>query len=159
MPPIEPTVVASEPALLVMSPVWAGSCAACSEPDRSVNAGCEMLGTPEVEIALTHSWVPAAMLSVPPSVVALGFGNRPAGRVPDEMFAAFVVSVEQLAATPDKSLHAGCVALGTPEVDIVLIHLWETDARLSMPPSVVAVGFGSWAAATEPDRLENAGCA
>jgi hypothetical protein len=39
---------------------------------RSPQAGCVWLGTPRVEIALIHSWEVAAMLSMPPRVVALG---------------------------------------------------------------------------------------
>ena len=56
------------------------------------------------------------------------------------------------------SLKLGCVALGTPDVEIVLIHFDVTAAKDCTPPSVDAVGFGSCAAATEPEISVNAGC-
>src|SRR6185312_8375293 len=50
--------------------------------------------------------------------------------------------MEQAPEASDKSAHAGCVADGTPSVEIALIHLCETETSDSMPPSVVADGAG-----------------
>jgi hypothetical protein len=60
---------------------------------KSENVGCDVPGTPAVEIELIHRWAVAASDSTPPSVEAVGAGKRPAGKVPEEMFDAFVVSV------------------------------------------------------------------
>ena len=54
LPPIDDTVVAQLPADFVESPVNAGVCEHASEPETSVNAGCESPGTPLVLIVLTH---------------------------------------------------------------------------------------------------------
>jgi hypothetical protein len=79
-----------------------------------------------------------------------GAGSLPAPRVPLEMLEALVASVEQLVAAFDRSPQAGCVAAGTPAVEIALIHLWDAEARDSMPPRVEAVGVGSCAAGSVP---------
>src|SRR3984885_4288898 len=57
--------------------------------------------------------------------------------------------------TSDRSLLAGCVALGTPLVEMVLIHLWLTEAMDSMPPRVELDGLGKSA----PTRARNVGAA
>ena len=57
-----------------------------------------------------------------------------------------------------KSVDAGCVALGIPEVEIWLIHWCDTAASDLMPPSVEEVGFGNCEAATLPLKLLNPGC-
>jgi predicted subunit of tRNA(5-methylaminomethyl-2-thiouridylate) methyltransferase len=44
----------------------------------------------------------------------------------------------------------GCVADGTPDVEIALIHWCAVAASDSTPPSVDALGFGSRAAASVP---------
>ena len=54
----------------------------------------------------------------PPSVEAEGFGSCAAGRVPELMFEAFVVSVVALAASPVISPAAGCADAGTPLVEM-----------------------------------------
>jgi len=64
-----------------------------------------------------------------------------------------------LVAVPEISLKAGCVALGTPEVEIVLIHLLVTAAKLSIPPRVEADGFGNWAPVAVPLMSVKAGWA
>lgn len=56
------------------------------------------------------------------------------------------------------SVNAGCVAEGTPEVEIVLIHLDVVDARDCTPPNVEAVGFGNCVAAIVPEISLKAGC-
>ena len=54
-PPFNATVVVAQlPALVVVSPVKAGSWLHVAEPDRSLNAGCVAAGTPAVEIVLIH---------------------------------------------------------------------------------------------------------
>jgi hypothetical protein len=58
--------------------------------------------------------------------------------------------VEQELAAFERSPQAGCVAAGTPAVEIALIHLWDAEARDSMPPRVEAVGVGSCAAGSVP---------
>src|ERR1700747_1285532 len=54
LPPIDDTVVAQLPADFVESPVKAGVCEHAREPETSVNAGCDVLGTPLVLIAFTN---------------------------------------------------------------------------------------------------------
>jgi hypothetical protein len=66
------------------------------------------------------------------------------------MLDAFVESVEQELAALERSAHAGCVADGTPAVDIALIHWWLVAAKDSTPPSVDAVGVGRFAAGSVP---------
>src|SRR6266567_314830 len=68
--------------------------------------------------------------------------NRPAASVPLEILLATVVSVKHEAAAFERSPHAGCVAEGTPEVEIALIHLEVVAASDWIPPSVVAEGLG-----------------
>jgi hypothetical protein len=75
-----------------------------------------------------------------------GAGSLPAPSVPLEMLEALVASVEQELAAFERSPQAGCVAAGTPAVEIALIHLWDAEAKDSMPPRVEAVGVGSCAA-------------
>src|ERR1700690_4076402 len=79
-----------------------------------------------------------------------GAGSLPAPSVPLEMLEALVASVEQELAAFERSPQAGCVAAGTPAVEIALIHLWDAEARDSMPPRVEAVGVGSCAAGSVP---------
>src|SRR6266567_9523057 len=67
----------------------------------------------------------AANDCTPPKVVALGFGNCEAATVP-------VMSAK-----------AGCDPVGTPEVEIELIHWCEIAANDCTPPSVDELGFGS----------------
>ncbi len=97
---------------------------------RSAAAGCVAAGAPPVEIVLIHKWLTAASDLTPPSVDAVGAGNRAAGTEPVARLLAFVASVLQLAAESDRSAQAGRVAEGTPEVEIVFIQLCETAARL-----------------------------
>ena len=52
-----------------------GHWAAVIDPLMSVNAGCEAVATPLVEMARIHWLDTAAKLSMPPSVVAEGFGR------------------------------------------------------------------------------------
>lgn len=58
---------------------------------------------------------------------------------------------------PEISVKFGCVALGTPDVDIVLIHFDVTAARLWTHPIVDADGFGHCVAANVPLMSVNAG--
>jgi hypothetical protein len=59
----------------------------------------------------------------------------------DAIVEASVGSVLQVDTESLRSPQAGCVALGTPEVEIALIHLCEAAASDSTPPKVVAEGF------------------
>jgi hypothetical protein len=52
-----------------------------AELDRSPQAGCAPLGTPEVEIELIQMCAEAAKDSMPPSVEAVGDGIAEAGNV------------------------------------------------------------------------------
>ena len=63
------------------------------------------------------------------------------GKVPDKSPAAKVLMVHPPAES-ERSPQAGCVALGTPLVEMVLIHLCDTEASDSMPPRVEAAGLG-----------------
>ena len=54
---------------------------------------------------------------------------------------------------PEISDAAGCVAEGTPDVEMVLIHLLATVASDCTPPSVEEVGFGSLAAPSVPEEI------
>ena len=118
--------------------------------DRSLQAGCACVGTPLVEMPVRKSCVMAASDSTPPSVDAEGFGRRPAGSVPLDIFAAFVVSVVAEVASPETSEAAGCDACGTPPVDIESMKLCDTAARDWVPPRVDDEGFGSRAAGRVP---------
>ncbi len=69
-------------------------------------------------------------------------GNRAAGKVPDAIFPAFVVSTEQDAAAPAKSLQDGCDACGAPEFEMLSSQLWAAGARLSIPPKLLELGSG-----------------
>ena len=60
-------------------------------------------------------------------------------------------------ALPLMSVNAGCVALGTPEVEMVLIHFEVTATKLSIPPNVEADGFGNCAPVATPEMSVNAG--
>ena len=48
-----------------------------------------------------------------------------------------------------RSAAAGCVRLGTPLVEIVLIHLCDAEAMLCTPPNVELEGFGKSAPTSE----------
>jgi hypothetical protein len=58
------------------------------------------------------------------------------------MLAAFVVSVEQEGATPDKSAQVGCEACGAPDVEMLSSQLCTTGAKLSTPPRTDGAGAG-----------------
>jgi hypothetical protein len=83
------------------------------------------------------------MDSIPPKVLADGLGNRAAGRVPELMFVAFVVSVEHDAAAFERSPQAGWDWWGAPVVEMLSIQLCEAAAMDSIPPKVLAEGFGN----------------
>ena len=68
-------VVAQSPAVVVVSPVRAGSWAHVIEPVRSENAGCAVPGTPKVLMLLINLWEVAVIDSIPPRVVAEGNGR------------------------------------------------------------------------------------
>ena len=74
----------------------------------------------------------------------------------DAIVEASVGSVLQVVTASLRSPQAGCVAPGTPEVEIVLIHRCETAASDSTPPRDDAPGFGNCAADALPLKLLNA---
>jgi hypothetical protein len=86
---------------------WVESWVSGKDPDRSGNAGCDWCGTPEVSMYEIQFWEVEVIDWTPPRVEAEGFGSLAAGRVPLEMLAAFVVSVEQLATALLRSAQAG----------------------------------------------------
>jgi hypothetical protein len=86
--------------------------------ERSPQAGWDWWGTPVVAMLSIQLCEAAAMDSIPPKVLTDGLGNRAAGRVPELMFVAFVVSVEHDALASARSLQAGCVWLNCPVVPL-----------------------------------------
>src|SRR5207237_7812419 len=66
-----------------------------------------------------------ATLSMPPSVVADGLGNRDAGSVPEEIFAALVVSIVADAANDVPFVF---VTVRPPELEMVASPLTATSA-------------------------------
>ena len=97
-------------------------------PERLLNAGWACVGTPLVEIPVTKLLLTAEADCTPPRLTADGFGRRAAGRVPDVIFVAFVVSVVAEGARPVMSAAAGWAWVGTPEVEIDVRKLCATDA-------------------------------
>lgn len=93
-------VVTEDPALLVVSPVSAGSCEEESEPLTSLKAGCVEAGNPPVETLLIH-WCDGAVKDLtPPSVEPVGLGRTDGVSVPLVIFEALVASVVAERASP-----------------------------------------------------------
>jgi hypothetical protein len=81
---------------------------------------------------------------ISPRVVVGARVSKAAGAVPCPVPPWAIVAV------PEISVKAGCVADGTPLVEMVLIHFDPAAARDSIPPNVVAVGLGNRAAPSVP---------
>ena len=110
VPLIFATVLTVEPDGIVASPVTAGKLA--------VGNVVTVVGTAAAPVLFTTRVLAGI-------VARLERGSeemRTFGRVPLEMFAAFVVSVVALGARPLMSDAAGCDCEGTPDVDIEFTH-------------------------------------
>jgi hypothetical protein len=83
-----------------------------------------------LSVGTSAAWMTALMKLVP---------------LPRRKFPAVAVSL--------RSAADGRVAEGTPAVEIVLIQLWDTATKDSIPPKVDAVGLGNCAAGNLPDVM------
>jgi hypothetical protein len=81
------------------------------------------------------------------------FGKRDALSVPELMLLALVASVLQELAALLRSPQAGWLALGTPLVEMELIHWCVVCASDSTPPRVETVGVGSRPAGRVPELM------
>jgi hypothetical protein len=142
--PVPVTVVqlgfAAAPAVVRTWPAVPGLRAAQTVPDRY----------------RTCPWVPPITLSM---IEVREFPNGVA--VPPEIFESRdplpMLGSWASVALPPMSENIGCVALGTPDVEMVLIHFEATAARLSTPPNVEDDGFGNCAPVATPEMSVKAG--
>ena len=74
-----------------------GTCPTLAVPEISENAGCVVLGSPAVLMALTHLCETEVRDSTPPKVEADGVGSCAAGKVPVVRSDADTVTFEESA--------------------------------------------------------------